>query len=171
MDPIHEWIRQSRWRGILVEPQLIEFEKLKTNYRQEQNRLVFENVAIATTDGTCTLYRIENGGTEDWERGVASLLTEPLRFATGRFIAETVPCITFDTLLRRHHVSRIDLLQIDTEGYDFEILKQIDFSRLRPVMIRYEHRHLKARDRLACRTYLKGFGYRILEMRFDTAAV
>ena len=53
-------------------------------------------------------------------------------FDSDRFIAETVKSITFDTLLRRHGVSRLDLLQIDAEGYDFEILKRIDFRAFDP---------------------------------------
>jgi FkbM family methyltransferase len=168
-DPIHDWIKRSNWRGILVEPQELEFEKLRDTYRQEHDRLVFENVAIADKNGTCTLHRIKDSArTDDWERGFASLLA---RFASDRSIAEVVPCITFDTLLRRHRVSRVDLLQIDVEGYDFELLKQIDFPRLRPAMIRYEHRHLRPRDKHACKIYLERWGYRILEMRFDTGGV
>jgi FkbM family methyltransferase len=168
-DPIHDWITRCHWRGILVEPQQLEFEKLKDTYRQDRDRLIFENVAICDRDGTCTLYRVkESARTADWERGFASLLP---RFASDRFIAETVPCITFETLLRRHRVSRVDLLQIDAEGYDFEILKAVDFQKCRPAMIRYEHRHLMPRDRHACQIYLERRGYQLLEMKFDTGAV
>lgn len=168
-DPIHDWIKRSNWRGILVEPQELEFQKLKDTYRQEQDRLIFENVAIADSDGTCTLYRLKDSArSSDWERGTASLLPP---FDSDRFIAETVKSITFETLLRRHRVSRLELLQIDAEGYDFEILKRIDFRSLRPAMIRYEHRHLRPRDKHACKIHLERWGYRILEMRFDTGAV
>ena len=48
-----------------------------------------------------------------------------------------------DTLLDRHHVKKIDLLQIDVEGYDYELLKSFNFERIKPQLIRYEHRHLK----------------------------
>jgi FkbM family methyltransferase len=168
-DPIHDWITRCNWRGILVEPQRLEFEKLKETYRQHQDRLIFENAAICDRDGTCTLHRVKDSErSADWERGFASLLP---RFASDRFIAETVPCITFDTLLRRHGVSRVDLLQIDAEGYDFEILKLVDFKKIRPWMIRYEHRHLMPRDKHACRVYLERRGYRILEMQFDSGGV
>src|SRR2546426_11057106 len=139
-DPIHAWIKRYNWRGILVEPQKIEFENLKATYRDEHDRLVFENVAIADANGMCTLYRVkDNALAAAWERGIASLLPPS---DSDRFIAEAVPCITFKTLLNRHHVSRIDLLQIDAEGYDFAILKQVDFRRIQPTVIRYEHRHL-----------------------------
>ena len=51
-----------------------------------------------------------------------------------------VQCIAFDTLLYRHEVRQIDLLQVDVEGYDFEIIKLVNFHRIRPNLIRYEHR-------------------------------
>jgi len=168
-DPIHRWIQSFKWRGILVEPQRVEFEKLTNTYKQDQDRLVFENVAICDRDGTCTLYRMKDDArSEEWERGFASLLP---RFASDRFIADTVPCITFDTLLHRHQVTRVDLLQIDTEGYDFEILKLVDLNKVRPVLIRYEHRHLMPGDKHACRRYLERHGYTILEMEFDSGCV
>jgi len=168
-DPIHAWIMKPNWHGILVEPQKVEFDRLNATYREQRHRLILENVAIAGHDGTCQLYRVrDEARTADWERGLASLLPQP---DTARFSAETVPCISFDTLLDRHGVSRLDLLQIDVEGYDFEILKLLDFRRLRPALIRYEHRHLKPREKASCRAYLARRGYRLLEMEFDTGAV
>jgi FkbM family methyltransferase len=168
-DPIHAWIKQYNWRGLLVEPQRAEFERLKSTYHDYRGRLVFENAAISSTNGTCTLYRVKDSLiAADWERGIASVLP-PLDLE--RFTAEVVPCMTFDALLARHNVSRIDLLQIDVEGYDFEILKLLDFNKVHPRMIRYEHRHLRPNDKRSCQMYLKHRGYEILEMKFDTGAV
>ena len=48
-------------------------------------------------------------------------------------------CLTFDELVRQYDVEHIDLLQIDTEGYDAEIIKSIDFSKIKPSIIRFEH--------------------------------
>jgi len=167
-DPIHAWIQKNHWRGVLVEPQKLEFERLKNTYQNESDRLVLENVAIADTEGTRTLYRVKDDElTADWKRGTASLLHR--RDAEG-FTAELVPCITLDTLFRRHQVSRVDLLQVDVEGYDFEIIKLIDFKRICPKLIRYEHRHLRPGEKHACKALLKSNGYRIIEMEFDTGA-
>lgn len=60
----------------------------------------------------------------------------------GTLAKETVQCITFDTLVQRNRVKRIDLLQIDTEGFDFEIIKMINFDRIKPRILQFEHRHL-----------------------------
>jgi hypothetical protein len=46
-----------------------------------------------------------------------------------------VPCLTFDELLAKHSVKRIDFLNIDAEQSDFEILMMIDFTRWRPSIL------------------------------------
>ena len=51
---------------------------------------------------------------------------------------ETVNCITFDELVKKHTIEKIDILQIDTEGYDYLIFKQIDLDRFKPEFIRIE---------------------------------
>ncbi|MGH2359449.1 MAG: FkbM family methyltransferase [bacterium] len=170
-DPIHKWIKKYRWQGILVEPQKEEFERLKISYRDNDN-LRFENVAIAENGGLRALYKVKDENIEaDWQRGVASLLPKPSLEKQETVTTEMVQCVTFDTLLNRHHVERIDLLQIDVEGYDYELLKLFDFERIKPQLIRYEHNHLTLPDRSACNKHLARHGYQILEMEYDTGAV
>ncbi len=50
-DPIHHYVRQYHWNGLLVEPQPAIFQKLKQNYAGEK-QLLFENSAVANQDGT-----------------------------------------------------------------------------------------------------------------------
>ena len=171
-DPLHKWIKKYRWRGILVEPQKREFERLKVTYRDESDNLVFENVAIAEDNGLRPLYKLKDDEiTEDWERGIPSLLPKLCLGKQHRVTTEMVQCVTFDTLLNRHRIRRIDLLQIDVEGYDYELIKLFDFRRIKPRLIRYEHRILTLSDKKSCKEYLIKNGYKILEMKFDTGAV
>jgi hypothetical protein len=129
-------------------------------------------VAIAETGGLRPLYRVKDEKiVVDWQRGLASLVARPALVQRGILTAETVLCVTFDALLKRHHVERVDLLQIDVEGYDYELVKSFDFGRIKPRLIRYEHRHLGFSDKRACRMHLKKEGYEILEMEHDTGAV
>lgn len=46
--------------------------------------------------------------------------------------------IRFDTLCSTHNIKVIDYLQIDTEGFDSEIIKMIDFSKYTIHQIRFE---------------------------------
>ena len=42
-------------------------------------------------------------------------------------------------LFKQQGITHIDYLQIDTEGYDSEILHMMDYSSLKPQIIRFEH--------------------------------
>ena len=41
--------------------------------------------------------------------------------------------------MKTYKIKKIDLLQIDTEGYDAEIILNIDFDLMKPKIIRFEH--------------------------------
>ncbi|MDB5311155.1 MAG: FkbM family methyltransferase [Gemmataceae bacterium] len=83
----------------------------------------------------------------------------------------TVPAVTLDSLLRTHDVRRIDLLQIDTEGFDYEVIQMLDFATVRPAIIHYEHTHLSDPDRRGCEKLLSAHGYRLHCAGMDTTAV
>jgi hypothetical protein len=72
--------------------------------------------------------------------------------------------------MERHRISEIDLLQIDAEGYDYEILKSIDFSTWSgPRLINYE-RVLLLDQEDECRAMLKAAGYKLALRGQDTLA-
>ena len=165
-DPIYHKINKYGWSALLVEPQKSEFENLKLNYIKNKN-IKLENVAISDSIGHRKLYKLEdNEIAHDWQRGTASFLDKP-RF--GSF--EIVKCVTFDEILNENQINEIDLLQIDVEGYDFELLKLFDFERLKPSLIRYEHKHLNFSDKILCTDLLEKHGYFIIEMQKDTGAI
>ena len=59
-DPIYHLVRRYGWRGVLVEPQVEAFERLKQNY-SGQPHLQFFNVAIGTKDGEISLFTRSGG--------------------------------------------------------------------------------------------------------------
>lgn len=62
--------------------------------------------------------------------------------------------MTLDTLLRYAQVNSLDLLHIDTEGWDWKILSQLDLDRWHPAHILFEHIHLAEIDKNSARNYL-----------------
>ena len=62
-------------------------------------------------------------------------------------------------MLQRHHIQSLDLLLIDTEGWDWRILRQFDLARLQPKLILYEHQHLLSRERSDAHEFLARHGY------------
>ena len=171
-DLIRERVKTHRWHGILIEPQRHEFERLKQHYAAEADRLIFENVAIAAERAERVLYKVNHDRIQaDFQRGLASFFPlkgvhDPAMIAT-----EMVRCVTFDDILSLHPVPRVDLLQIDVEGYDYEILKLAHLDRFNPRLIRYEHKHLSFQDTADCKAYLRRNGYSVLPMGYDTGAI
>lgn len=121
-DPIAPLVRQHHWRGLLVEPQPHVFAQLLANYAGEK-QLLFENAAIAEHEGTFTLYAFEGASADDPASMAASsrrhYLTLNSEGRRGTIKPMEVPALTLDSLLAKHAVERVDILQIDTEGYDF----------------------------------------------------
>jgi hypothetical protein len=81
-----------------------------------------------------------------------------------------IPSLTVQTLLSKHNVQKIDLLVIDTMGFDFEILKMFPFDLLKPAVIHFEHNHLSSDDQMACLDLLINQGYSLAKVAVDTIA-
>lgn len=179
-DHLHDLVHSGRWRGVMVEPVPYVFERLRANY--EHLPLVsLENSAIAGSDGELPFFHLapadaaERAMLPDWYDALGSFSRDNvLRHRTeipdieDRLVTTTVPCLTYQALCAEHRLDRVDLLLIDTEGYDHEILKQVDLATRPPRMVVYEHFHLDAADRAACRRMVEGSGYLTLEEGFDT---
>lgn len=165
-DPIHQLIRDFRWKGIMVEPLPEICARLKSNY-QGIPGLTFENSAISAKIGKTPFYTLSEVNGHNSSQ-VSSLLFEVIAkqklvmpdFAE-RFEVRYVNSIAVTELLAKHAVAKIDLLHIDAEGYDFEILKMFDFRETKPSVILFESEHLSAEDYRECLVYLRGAGYRI----------
>jgi hypothetical protein len=56
-------------------------------------------------------------------------------------------------------VDQIDLLLLDCEGYEYNIIKQINFEKIKPKVIRYEYAHIENKNE--CDNFLKLKGYKI----------
>jgi methyltransferase FkbM-like protein len=60
------------------------------------------------------------------------------------------------------------VLPIDTEGFDYKVLAQIDLSRYVPRLILFEHKHLSAEEKTRAAALLRAYGYRCSELGGDT---
>ncbi|MBI2382592.1 MAG: FkbM family methyltransferase [Gammaproteobacteria bacterium] len=180
-DPLCQAIHQWQWSGIMIEPVPYVFPRLKQNYGMYPS-IALENLAIADHDGTMPLYHLAQAepgpGLPVWYDALGSFSKEVILKHVSyipdieqRIVCSHVPCLTFSSLCEKHGVRKVDLIHLDTEGYDFEILKRIDFSRYRPRLLIYEHHHLSDTDRRACRKYLSDLGYATMEEVLDTWCV
>ncbi|HYG91162.1 MAG TPA: FkbM family methyltransferase [Azospirillum sp.] len=178
-DPIHTLVRRHGWRGILVEPVPYLYEQLRRNYAGVPG-LILDPRAVAEDAAPRRLYRLRpnDDGLPDWydqlgsfDRDVVLKHRDAIPNIEDYLVSDEVPCVTLSGLLAEHGVARLDLLVIDVEGYDYRILRQLDFNRFAPPVIVYEKKHLGDGDLALSLELLRGWGYRVLDCGPDALAL
>lgn len=142
-DPIYNLVTRENVHGIALEPVVTIYEKLKENYSGYPN-IIPVNKAIHKSEKEMVLYRVnpDNNQYPDWTIGTASFDKghhDLSKISNDDITEEKVKCISLDDLISEYKINHIDLLQIDTEGYDYEIIKMIDFNKMAPAIISFEH--------------------------------
>lgn len=181
LDPLRAQVERRRWHGIMVEPVPYVFKRLEERYGGHP-RVRLEQAAIADRAGLLPFYHLREASEEDevwhWYHALGSFRREVvLRHKSlipdieDRLVETKVPCITFGELCERGGLTHLDLLQMDTEGYDYQILRTIDLDVWRPRLIVYEHHHLSPAEQRAARELLTARGYLTFEQGLDTAAL
>jgi len=180
-DPIHDLIvSRNSWSGIFIEPIDFLFQRLRNNYGDAE-RFIFENVAIATEKGSKKFYYVSEKAKNEldlpyWHDQLGSFdrahVTNMLGEQMTPYIVETdVECLPLQDVLDRNRVDAIDLLHIDTEGFDYKVLSQLDFKRYKPSVILFEHHLLPNDEFVKARKLLRGNGYRLLQYGNDILAL
>jgi FkbM family methyltransferase len=180
-DPIYKYITKYGWNGILIEPVKYLFEKLKVNYKGYESQLRFENVAISKQNGIQKFYSLkktDNPSVPFWAEGLSSfnkavILKHKIYIPQieDLLIEYDLETITLVDLQKKHNIQGVDVLMIDTEGYDYEILKSYPFAEFIPSLIIYEHRHLSRDEYKESMGYLRGLGYKLYAFECDTLAI
>ncbi|MDQ2918318.1 MAG: FkbM family methyltransferase, partial [Verrucomicrobiota bacterium] len=170
-DPLAGAFSKTRWSGLLVEPVPHLYQALAARYRDRPN-IAVERAAISARDGEAPLFRLREipGETPQWFNQLATLdrtvllkHREAIPNIESLIVEEATPTARLETLLTRHQVKGIDLLVIDTEGHDYEILREIDFTRFRPFVVMFEHQHLNENDKAAAYALVRAHGYTCVE--------
>lgn len=174
-DPVYKYFKTFGWKGLLVEPQVDVFRDGLTKTYQGNSNVILENVALANQEGELPFYRVAISKAR-WATGISIFDKKSLlgHIENGYIIRKAkeegvqipsdpekiieivnVPTATVDSLFKRHGISRLDVICIDTEGYDFEILKLIDFKKYSPELILFESKNLSDSDFIAAKNLLK----------------
>jgi FkbM family methyltransferase len=168
-DPVWKHAVKGKSRSILLEPNPFAFELLKKAYRGVPNVILLQ-AAVSDEDGETKLYRVKHSGHDDSEvhtsLQIASFYREHVakHGVDGKDIEEiTVACRSLGSIVRELNIAKIDLLQIDAEGFDAAVVRMsLNLSAL-PGVINFEHIHLRNADRrplfdlLEAKDYLLGY--------------
>jgi FkbM family methyltransferase len=181
-DPVRGTVLNLGLPALFVEPLPDLFERLKKNYAGH-SQVTFVNAAVSTRSGEADIFRISPAATHlpDWTQGLASfdksvLLKHQNWPGVGANFADLieqvqVPVVTMRQLLDDHpSADPVLVLQVDTEGHDYQVVRSAVDAGCLPPLINYEHKHLSLSDQEACRGLLAGHGYAFQSTVVDTLA-
>lgn len=169
------------WTGVLVEPVPYCFERLGKNFG-DASRFSLEQAAIGAARGKKTLYYVAPEAARSLP-GLPAFFDQLgsfdrghiLRHLDGRLepfiVAREVEVFTLSEVLERNAITDLHLLHVDVEGFDYEVLKSLDFSRHAPLMIFIEHKHLSESDRAEMAALLRAKGYSVHDCGSDYFAL
>ena len=175
-DPFFKYIRVHNLKNLAVEPIPFLYEILKTNYTKANllPNCTLLNLGISTGK-EATIYYFEpnpqlNIPENIYQLGTfnRSLLDEAaVMFPKLNIVSKVVPTCTVADLQQKYFSP--DVIHIDTEGYDFEVIKTIDFSK-KPKLIIFEFIHLSNDDVAASKLLLQNHGYKLSTFEMDIVA-
>lgn len=146
-DELNQFINEYKTECLLVEPIKENFEELYKKY----NNLKFvklENSAISINNEISFLYKVDTKKVSyygDHIPGITSFNKNHLLkhgVKDRHIIKEKIQTISIKQLFTKHEIKNLDLLYVDTEGYDGKII--LDFLsniKLRPIII-FEYIHI-----------------------------
>ena len=148
-DNLNFFIKKYKIKSILVEPVTKYFISLKLNYK-ELDFVKLENSAISVDDKKNYIYVVGEKFLKKYDNHIPGINS----FDKNHLISHGVKkkhiekkeiiSITIGKLLEKYSVNNLDLLFIDTEGYDGEIVYDfISKSSMRPIII-FEYIHIKS---------------------------
>jgi FkbM family methyltransferase len=163
-DSLFFTVTSQRWRGVVVEPLPNVFERLVSNY-QDHEQVKPVNFAVHPSEKTATIFSVRPHSLRkypDYVAGMASFLKSHLisgGIEEEDIVRTEVECTTVTKLVLEHNLQDLDILQIDTEGFDLEVLRSIDFEVVKPLVIKFEWMNLSSSQKEQPIGLLKQQGY------------
>jgi FkbM family methyltransferase len=178
-DEVYELISSNRdkiSKAVLIEPIPYCIPALQNRYAEIKN-VYIENIAITNNPDIKeqTFYYINESNYQ-----VSSLKKQHLtdHGVEDKLIRSiSVNCLTISNIVDKYDIINLDYLFIDAEGYDYEIIKSIDFGKCNIKNIKFESMHIDGVHRKEQRysdlvLFLGSMGYHVGEAQgLNTTAI
>ena len=137
---------------LLVEPVPHNISAIKENLKEFKN-VHLEPVAVASVRETKDFFFVKatsiNKLKKHWASGIGSFSKNHLlNHRTKRFLIEEddidkipIKTVKFEDLIEKYSITEIDKILIDIEGYEYEILRDMDLKKVQINSILFEYKH------------------------------
>ena len=158
------------WKGVMVEAWCPYLENIP-----DHENLIKVCCAMGDENGTTEFWKVKDEvlrhSARDY-RGMGSINPNSV-LVTNEYYKDKVEwyevdVVTFDTLMSKIGLTEIDYLKLDTEGFDFKILKTIDFEKYNIKVIKCETKFVIKEELFS---FLDEKGYHIEAFPNDIIAI
>lgn len=175
-DTIMPFAIKYGWRGVLVEPVPYIMARLQSNFGK-LSQFSFEEAALDITPGRRKLYVVKESDKPRpaFAEVIHSFLPDVIsgqKISWGFNPKKDIEAImvrttTFTELLKQYDILSPDLIVMDVEGYDYTLIKGMDFDIIRPAFLKFEHLNMTNSQEKEIVTSLEKAGYVVKKMRAD----
>ena len=150
---LEELILEQTNKVLLIEPVNYNLQSLKNRFKNKNN-MIYENVGVSDEKKQIKFYYVKESSVKklgkEWGSGIGSFRKKHLldhhrkRFKIIESDLEEVDIkiVVFNDLVEKYNIIEIEYLLIDTEGYDYQIIKSIDFNKTKINKVKFEYKHL-----------------------------
>lgn len=176
-DDLFKYFERIEPEGYIVEPVNVYFENLKQNTRK-YTKIKLVNKAIHNSLKSTQIFKIKNSCLHkypDWIEGCASFNKNNILkhgISESNIELTIVNCITITEIFENFSPNQIiDYFQIDSEGYDAQIILDTNFKVWKPTVIKFEYVNLENNELKNVKNKLKQNGYILLVEGNDYLAI
>jgi FkbM family methyltransferase len=154
------------WSAILIEPSPRAFERLSARHSNNQKVTCFP-LAISNSNGVVTLRESSSLITQNDVALVSSLKQEEtIKWLQSnvRFQSVDVMSVDFKTFYEICPIKNFDLISIDVEGFDYEVLSQINLESVGCKCLCVE---FNGKNKDGFVNYVNQFGLRLISENYE----
>lgn len=132
--------KELGWQGICFEPLPHLFKQLK-----ECRDCICINACVGSTEGRVPFLHLNSvdeqlsGMCSTYDKRQLDVVMNDLSVYGGDCKIMQLPCVRLNDVLDRYGITHVDYFSLDTEGSELEILKSIDFSKVKIDMMSVEN--------------------------------
>tara|TARA_Y100001936_G_scaffold35732_1_gene33795 strand:- start:777 stop:1520 length:744 start_codon:yes stop_codon:yes gene_type:complete len=171
-DHLNYFIKKFKINSVLVEPITDCFNELKKNYL-DYNFVKLENSAIGVNNELSYLFQVNKKGLNFYHDDIKGLNSFDINHllkhgVKKKHINKTkISSISILELIRKYNINQLDLLCVDTEGYDDKIVNEFLIStNLKPLII-FEYIHIKNKSLKELLNLLNTKNYKFFSIKED----
>lgn len=132
--------KELEWQGLCFEPLPHLFKQLEAC-----RNCICINACVGSVNGVVQFLHLDScdeqlsGMCDTYDQRQLNIVMNDISIYGGKSVVMELPCVRLNDILDHYGITHVDYLSLDTEGSELEILKSIDFSKVKIDMMSVEN--------------------------------